>query len=318
MDKLYSEIYNRYFLIVNRILSLKGKISTKRIGELVQRDGFGESMLFLYPKLTDNEWELFEEENGSYRPKIRGGVKTPMSRLQKRWLKSLLSDPRAALFLDEEQILSLKESLKDVEPLFHNAYFRYFDRFSDGDDYGDEGYRARFRAILKAIREKSVIRIRYETRNGRYENLTVRPHYLEYSLKNDCYRLLGIVRSRSRMRKSTLRLSRMKSIAFSPEAAEDFVLSREEAPQQKVVLRIRDERNAMERAMLQFADYRKNTERMEDKSYRCEIFYDPGDETELLIEVLSFGPMIRVEGDEHFLTLVKERLKKQEAFSAPC
>ena len=318
MEKIYSEIYNRYFLIVNRILSLKGKISAKRIGEFVRKDGFGESMLFLYPKLADNEWELFEEENGTYRPKIRGGIKTPLSRLQKRWLKAVLSDPRAALFLDEEDIADLKEKLKDIDPLFHYGDFRFFDRFSDGDDYGDEGYRTRFRSILKAINEKRVIRVRYETPNGRYVSLSVCPYYIEYSLKNDCYRLLGIVRSKSRMRKGTLRLSRMKNIAFCADAAENFVLSGEKTEQRKVVLRIRDERNAMERAMLQFADYRKNTQRSDDKNYRCEIFYDREDETELLIEILSFGPMIRVEGDEHFLALIKERLKKQEAFSAPC
>lgn len=317
MDKLFSEIYNRYFMIVNRILSRKGKITAKRMGEAVQKDGFGESMLFLLPKLTENAWELFEEENGEYRPKLRG-VKTPLSRLQKRWLATLLSDPRAALFLDEKQLLSLRKSFQDSETLYDQGDFRYFDRFSDGDDYADEGYRERFRSILKAIKEERVIRIRYESRSARYISLTVRPLYLEYSMKNDCYRLLGIVRSGSRMRKSILRLSRMKSIVFRRDEAEAFVLTKEEPKQEKLVLRISDERNAMERAMLQFADYRKNTQRLDDRSYRCEIFYDREDETELLIEVLSFGPMIRVEGDEHFLSLVKERLKKQEAFPASC
>ena len=80
---------------------------------------------------------------------------------------------------------------------------------------------------------------------------------------------------------------------------------------ESVILKIYDERNAMERAMLQFADYRKNTRRCDDNSYLCEIFYDKDDETELLIEILSFGPMIQVIENDHFINLIKQRLKKQ-------
>ena len=36
-------------------------------------------------------------------------------------------------------------------------------------------------------------------------------------------------------------------------------------------------------------------------------------ETELLIEVLSFGPMIQVVGNKDFLRLLKERLARQKA-----
>ena len=56
--------------------------------------------------------------------------------------------------------------------------------------------------------------------------------------------------------------------------------------------------------------------RLDDRTYRCEIYYDTDDETELLIEILSFGPMINVEGDERFIRLIKERLMKQKELLA--
>lgn len=63
--------------------------------------------------------------------------------------------------------------------------------------------------------------------------------------------------------------------------------------------------------MLQFANYEKNTTKIDDNTYECLIYYNEKMETELLIEVLSFGPMIEVLGNEHFLRQIKQRLRKQ-------
>lgn len=314
MERLFSEIYNRYFQIVNRLLVKRGTISTKMLKSTVQKYGFGESMLFLLPGLSENRWELFEETEGGFCSKLPGGVTAPLSRLQKRWLKAVLGDPRAALFLDEEQKEAVSEALEDVTPLFYYEDFRCFDRFSDGDDYSEENYRRHFGIIKEAIRKEQILCIRYEARTGRNTKLTVRPQYLEYSVKNDCFRLLCEVLGKNRTRKHTLRISRMRDVQICEEYDNTDLLHYEEKDAEKITLLIRDQRNAVERIMLQFADYRKNTMRLEDNTYRCEIFYDKDDETELLIEILSFGPVISVIENEHFIRLLKERLKKQKAF----
>jgi len=40
-------------------------------------------------------------------------------------------------------------------------------------------------------------------------------------------------------------------------------------------------------------------------------------ETELLIEVMSFGPMVKVVGNEKFLRTLKERLNMQSQLPSP-
>ena len=45
--------------------------------------------------------------------------------------------------------------------------------------------------------------------------------------------------------------------------------------------------------------------------YICSIYYDRADETELLVELLSFGPVIRILGPEPFLAQARERVKRQ-------
>lgn len=81
-------------------------------------------------------------------------------------------------------------------------------------------------------------------------------------------------------------------------------------------LQIRNRRNALERAMLHFSNYEKKTRKIDEDTWECLIYYNRSMETELLIEVLSFGPAIKVMGPDAFIDLVRERLDRQmELFS---
>ena len=79
-----------------------------------------------------------------------------------------------------------------------------------------------------------------------------------------------------------------------------------------MVLEITTERNALERALLHFSCYQKKVERLRDSNtYRCTIYYDKRWETELLIQVLSFGPVVKVLEPESFLEQIRERVRNQ-------
>ena len=72
----------------------------------------------------------------------------PLTTLQKRWLKALLTDPRISLFYPD------LVGLEDVEPLFNASDVVYFDCYSDGDNFSDENYIENFHIILQALKEK--------------------------------------------------------------------------------------------------------------------------------------------------------------------
>ena len=78
------------------------------------------------------------------------------------------------------------------------------------------------------------------------------------------------------------------------------------------MLRIRDDRNALERVMLHFSDLKKETMKISEKEYNMKLFYDSEDETEVLIRILGFGPMIKVTEPESFIRLIRERLGRQK------
>ena len=78
-----------------------------------------------------------------------------------------------------------------------------------------------------------------------------------------------------------------------------------------ITVKIRDERNAMERFMLHFAHFEKQAEKLDKTHYLVKIKYAHDDESEMVIRILSFGPMIEVLEPEPFRNLIIEKLEKQ-------
>ena len=112
----------------------------------------------------------------------------------------------------------------------------------------------------------------------------------------------------------TLNLNRISACSlmatFDPDDHPVPILKNE-----SITLEILNERNVLERAMLQFSYLAKKTERIGDKTYRMTLQYRPEDETELLIKILSFGPMIRVTEPQRFIDLLRNRIQKQTGFA---
>ena len=63
--------------------------------------------------------------------------------------------------------------------------------------------------------------------------------------------------------------------------------------------------------MLAFAHFEKTAVQVSDDVYRLTLSYDSYDETELVIRVLSFGPMVKVLEPESFRERIRERIARQ-------
>ena len=298
---LFSEVYGRSYQVVSLILSeaVKGELSAQRLQKIVTENAFSESSLVIPQALQEETWPLM---TGEMKTPLHHVPQMPLTLLEKRWLKTLLQDPRIRLFGVDET------GLEDVEPLYPSDAVVYFDRYGDGDDYTDEGYIERFRLILRALKEKRKLNITYQSQRGKEIAWNCIPRSLEYSAKDDKFRLY--VSSKG---VAALNLSRMVRCELL-EAISDC----EDAPlllkKEKLVLEIRDERNALERVMLHFSHFEKETMKLDEKKYQLTLWYEKEDKLELLIRVLSFGPMVKVIEPQSFAELLKERLRKQMRF----
>ena len=297
---LFSEYYGEYYACVSEILSeaVEGSLTRERIGEIAVKQGFGESMLVIPANLKNGNWPLLTPD---CKTMIRHIPPHPVTLLQKRWLKTLLLDPRIRLFGLTD------EGLEDVQPLFDPGKVIWYDRYSNGDPYEDEGYIARFRLLLEAVKTHRKTQVIFDSHRGVHNNWTVIPYRLEYSSTDDKFRLLCHSKKWSNR---TLNLSRISYVrlwgTFDPDEYPVPKLTNE-----SLTLEITNERNALERAMLQFSYLAKRTERIDENTYRMTLHYRQEDETELVIKIISFGPLVRVVEPDRFAALIRERIKKQ-------
>ena len=298
---IFSEIYGSYFKAVSAILAkaVDGTLTEREITRTVLENAFGESLVTIPAKLSDGSWPLLTADYGT---PLRHAPHAPLTTLEKQWLKALLLDPRIRLFDPS------KEGLEDVEPLFTPDQFVYFDRYADGDPYDDQRYIEHFRLIIRAMHEKRKLRVRFHGHRGTRQSYICIPYKLEYSSKDDKFRLITGFRNKP----LTVNLSRIDSVhILEPWDESEYLQPRER--EKTLVMELYDSRNSLERAMLHFSDLEKETERIDEKHYRITLNYKQGDETEILIRILSFGPVLKVIEPETMVKQIRERLERQDA-----
>ena len=305
---LFSEIYSAYYNTVASIISSsqQGKLDSDLLFKIVKESAFPESFMTIGSALETGKWPLIKKD---YNTNIQNIPTMPLSILQKRWLKALCNDKRIRLFVADDVMSNLELQLKDVEPLFTENDYYLYDKYSDGDPYDDPDYIKNFRTVLEAIHQKKTISVEYTGRFGQQKRFICAPCKIEYSEKDDKFRIISKVRNRH----SILNIARINSCELTENSKVDDI-SEEDLPDNRrtnVTLEIYDERKAMERVMLAFAHFEKSAVQISDDVYQLTLNYDSFDETELVVRVLSFGPMVKVIEPQRFVDLVKERIERQ-------
>ena len=305
---LFSEIYSAYYNTVAAIISSaqKEELDLDSLYSIVKESAFPESYLTIGSALENRKWPLIKKD---FRTRIKNVPTMPLSLLQRQWLKAILADKRFRLFVSPDDIKRLENDLQGIEPLFGENDFYLYDKYSDGDPYDDEKYIEHFRTVLTAIHSKKFVRVDYTDRTGRSKRFVFLPQKIEYSQKDDKFRCISKVRNRH----AVLNIARILKCEITDDSVSDSICESDlpDNNRTSVTLEIYDERKAMERVMLAFAHFEKTAVQLDKDTYRLTINYDSFDERELVIRVLSFGPMIKVVEPRHFIDLVKERILKQ-------
>ncbi len=302
---LFSEVYGSYFNAVAAVLAeaVSQKLTGAELDRIVREKAFSESVLSIPAALKD-DWPLLQPDMTT---PIRHAPTMPLTTLQRRWLKALLADPRIALFQPETT------GLEDVEPLFNVQDVIRFDQYQDGDPYESEDYITIFRQLLTATRQCRKVRIHYQSPSGVKWIISCVPYSIEYSEKDDKFRVLAV----GQRKQYTINVARISCCELlEPCDLKDF--KKPKMRKRSVTFQLINERNALERVLLHFSNLEKETVRLGGRDYRVKLWYDKDDETELLIRILSFGPMIHVIEPESFANLVRERIEKQYRLQNSC
>lgn len=281
---LFHEIYSLYYKTVACLINS----SFNNTHQIIQENAFKESFMMIEEAIQTNRWPLDNIDHvSSY----------PLTLLQKRWLKSISLDPRIQLFPYSWSFLD------DIEPLFTLEDINIFDQYSDGDPYTDPLYQKNFQTILKAIKSKCSLSITMISQKNKKINTTISPQLLEYSEKDDKIRLIA-------SDGNIINISRIEECYPTDHIVSTIFKNRVE---KELVIEIKDERNTLERVLLHFAHFKRQTV-LKNNTYLITLYYDEADETEIVIRLLSFGPMIKVIAPLEMKQLLRKRLKKQISY----
>ena len=301
---LFHEIYGCYYRAVAQMLNLaiEGELTEKKMYEIVAETAFEESSLIMIPALKKQEWQLLDE---NLHTPLKHTPDMPLTILEKRWLKTILLDKRVKLFLEP---VPENAELADTEPLFYPEDIVYFDRYVDGDDYDDPSYIANFRLIRQAIAERRKLKVTFLNSREQKRCEILEPVQLEYSDKEDKFRVLCADRQSIK----TVNLGRIVQCELLEDTFPENVRLKE---REKKVLKfiLTDERNALERAMMKFSHYKKEVERRDAENYLVTLEYDVDDETDVLIQILSFGSYIEVTAPDRMREELRKRMERQMA-----
>lgn len=292
---LFHEIYGCYYQCVAKMieLALKNELTDEKMLAITHQYAFQDSSLYIIPSIHDEKWQLIDKQ---LHTPLQNIPSHPLTTIERRWLKAISLDPKFKLFAI---------SFPDIEedPLFTYEDYKIYDQYTDGDPYHDEVYQKHFQLLLKAIYEKKEISLSYH-----HKTIQCIPYKIEYSLKNDKFRLLTL---NNRFYK-TLNISQIESMELLDRYQEEYQLP-SQSLQKYFIIELYNERNALDRVMTHFSDLKKQAQQLNDNHYMIKIYYENEDETELIIRILSFGPYIKVIEPESFVNLIKKRLYMQKS-----
>ncbi len=288
---IFDEFYSIYYRTLDELIkvAINGKLDANIFKQIISEYNFEDGKLFIEEEITNENWNLITNK---FETPIINPPQNTLTLLQRRFLKTISQDKRFKLFSD----FTYED---DVEPLFNIDDIVYFDQFHNGDDFENKNYIINFRKILDIIVKQTSCNITFMTGKNQLKEVFIIPQRLEYSKKDDKFRIIS--------NKYTVNLS---SIITIKEQNRERT-KRYRAKKATVEVIIYDKRNALERCMIGFSSYHKETEKLDHSTYKMKLTYYKSDETELVVRFLSFGPLVKVVAPATFVDQIKNRIEKQ-------
>ncbi len=306
---IFSELYGTYYNTMARIISkaLEGSLTQDGLFNCIMENAYSESVVPITDAIQEKKWQLvgFDRKKNHFFSILKHNPQMPVTNLQLQYLKAILNDKRVRLFdLDFEYYEML---LKDVEPLWQPEDYQVFDSYGDRDDFEDVHYKKRFRMILEAKEKHLTLAFSLKNRHGKEFRVTGIPDKIEYSEKDDKFRVILAGRSETH----TINMGRIVSLCFAVDSQKKCCMDLLSPDTDTIVLELTDERNALERVSLHFANLRKKITKMDENKYRMELEFSRDDETEMVIRLLQFGPVIKVLEPAYIVGSIVKRLGMQ-------
>ena len=338
---LFNELFSRYAIVLaESVLECSGKNSRVDLDEALKRN-ISRSFKYYSPiesekvrrelrayiedaELVNSKGKTrFILEQGNYLYDV-----LPITKLELRWLITVLEDPLATIFFSAEQIDKLKKAMQDVPfevEAFKMSAINYFDRYNLEEQYlqaeeGDTRHSKKeayfIRKVYKAIICGEKIKIEYKNWRGEKRYVNCKPTWMEYSRRDDIFRIWYINENKNEI--NMVNVSRILRIIIFNDKKYNKMEQREKLKkiydQTMTEIQIefyQGEKNLPDRLLTEFSLWKKKCiYDVTTQKYIMTLYYSTLDEKEILIRLLSYGPYIRVVAPEknYILSEIKKRI----------
>lgn len=284
-----------------------------------------------------NESELVDSD-GKQRFKINGANYLydlfPLTKIEVRWLMTVINDPLATVFLSPKQIHAIMEALEKApfkpERLPFDA-INYYDRYNHEKRFKEDANGINIkrqtsnkeliclRILYHAIGCGNKVKIAYKNWKGKKCYIMCDPLWIEYSRRDDVFRVSYIHNSMAAIR--TINVPR---IFYVTELQNKHFELKDRREQYDAILKetmtsikvefYQGTRNLPDRILTEFSLWEKRcVYDVSSKKYTMTLYYSMLDEKEIILRLLSYGPYIRIvaDDDNHVLSEIKRRIVKQ-------
>lgn len=342
-ETIFNEIFGVYYYIIAEIIiyccsnSVGNALSNEKIKNIIKKirrwysnkGGNQTNRLALeeIEWLLDNnafgkKCKIGGEENIKFKYKCAPNIQfykdvLPLTTMEIRWLKTILSDERMGCFLNKEQINCINSFLKDeypnIDPL-SQRYLVYFDRYIPVNPLEKIAEQSLIITLIKSIHEKMLVSMRYITRHGKEIIGEFKPIVIEFSKRNNKFQVQ--MQSCDNDMYYAINLSQIISLTIVQKRFEyqDTLQKYEKyrkINERSIDIQFYDVKNTADRILTELSPWKKYCKYdRETKIYALKLFYQKDEELDLVVRLMGYGGNIHFVNREH--SIAREILRRYE------
>ena len=252
----------------------------------------------------------------------------PLTRVEIRWLLMVLEDPISGIFLPDNVRKLLCSWLKNSVPFRVTSFpidkINYFDRYnvSSAEEKKKDRINKEIRhlqTIQRAMVRGKRITVTHRTWNGEKRRITCKPSWIEYSRRDDVFRMWYF---HNRINK-VMKVNIPRIIDIQVQENQNYNLQSEQKKirtavnrtERTIVLEFnKGKKNLPDRILTEFSLWKKTCSYDRNTDiFTMTLKYPEMDEKEILIRILGYGPYVKVVSDQggYILDEIVKRLDVQ-------
>lgn len=249
-------------------------------------------------KLIDNYKPLYTSDTKNYLDIL------PLTTLELRWLKTMINEPAAKLFIDDNIKIKLNQYFDNhqIKSFDIKNIIKYYDcenyNRRKEENYPSQNYIIQFQKLYHLLNNDSISKIKITLSNN--DILEGYPGYLEFSKLKDTFYL--ITYDDINHKRLFIEISKIQNIEelTTTKAKNEIQDILSTNYQCQVSLSFNNVRGVVDRILNEFAPWKKECIYHEDKqpSYTMTLYYDKSDEEDIIRRILSYGPYLQINDED--------------------